>query len=67
MSEKTNLPIMLSLKECASVTGISYGCLRQWCLQGKVAHIRSGKKFLINYQALIARLNSEGVSNNGEN
>lgn len=54
-----NLPRMISLKEAASETGLSYYCLRNLCLANKIVHIISGNKFLVNADKLAAYLNNE--------
>ena len=51
---------MLSLKQASSETGLSYYCLRNLCLENKVAHITSGTKYLINADRLADYLNSTG-------
>ena len=48
---------MITLKTAAAETGLSYDCLRKLCLQGKIVHIRSGNKFLLNSSKLIEYLN----------
>ena len=55
---------MLSLKQAASQTGLSYYCLRNLCLENKVAHITSGTKYLINADRLEDYLNSRGGKEN---
>ena len=42
------MPRMISLCKASEETGVSYGCLRRLCNQGKLIHIRSGKKILLN-------------------
>ena len=39
---------MITLKQAASETGLSYDCLRKLCLTGKLVHIRAGTKYLLN-------------------
>lgn len=65
MSEM-RIPTMLSLKEAAGRTGLSYYQLRLLCLDGKVAHIRTGtqkSRILVNLERLIDYLNTEGIEN----
>lgn len=50
---------MISLKQAAIETGLSYYCLRNLCLDGKVAHITSGNKYLINADRLDDYLNNK--------
>ncbi len=56
------IPEMVTLKEASSRTGLSYDCLRKKCLNNEIAHIRSGKKFFINFTRLCEYLNG-GVGN----
>ncbi|MDO4484258.1 MAG: helix-turn-helix domain-containing protein [Clostridia bacterium] len=56
MSE-IHIPTMLTLREAAQRTGLSYDHLRKLCLTGKIVHIRAGSKFLINLERLIDFLN----------
>lgn len=47
------------LKEISGHGGLSYDCLRKWCLSGKIVHIRVGNgKFLINWERLVEYLNT---------
>ncbi len=52
------IPTMLTLKEAAEKTGLSYGCLRKMCLQKKIVYITAGKKFLVNEEKLVEYLNN---------
>ena len=52
------IPEMVTLREAASRTGLSYDFLRKSCLTGKIVHIRAGSKFLINFGRLLEWLNS---------
>lgn len=56
--ELKKLPNMKSIKEMTQLTGLSYSFLRQLCLQNKIVHIRTGKKYLINYDRFIDYLNT---------
>ena len=53
------MPRMLTIKEAAQETGLSYNCLRQWCLSGTITHVKAGSKFLINMDKLKDFLNGE--------
>lgn len=55
------IPVMLSLREAASKSGLSYDFLRKKCLAHEIAHIRSGKKIFINWEKLLELLNREGT------
>ena len=50
------------VKQAANETGSSYHCLRNLCLSGKIAHIRSGNKYMINSDRLEDYLVSKGFS-----
>ena len=41
------LPRMVTLREAAKMTGLSYDCLRKLCLRNEIAHIRTGTKYMI--------------------
>ena len=56
--ERKCLPRMKSLKEMVELTGFSYHFLRNLCLQNKIVHVKTGKKYLINYDRFIDYLNS---------
>jgi excisionase family DNA binding protein len=52
------MPQMITIKQAAANTGLSYNCLRLMCINGKIAHIRAGKKILINKDRLEEYLNT---------
>ena len=47
-----NVPKMVSLRTASEVTGLSYECLRQLCINGEIVHMRSGVKYLVNLKKL---------------
>ena len=51
------VPIMLTIKETADRTGLSYDYIRKLCLQRKIVFVRTGKKYLVNYSQFIEYLN----------
>ena len=53
--------IMTTLREASEWTGLSYDILRKWCLEGRIAHVRAGKKILINWNKLCEYLETAGV------
>ena len=53
------MPKMITLKEAAAKSGLSYNCLRNLCLSGELVHIRAGNKILVNEEKLIDYLNGE--------
>ena len=54
------IPEMITLKEAASRTGLSYDCLRKLCLTSRIVFFRSGAKYMINYPKLVDFLNNGG-------
>lgn len=52
------MPEMITIKEAAQRTGLSYDFLRKLCLKGQIIHIRAGAKFLINFDKLVEWLNT---------
>ena len=58
--EETVVPEMVTLKEAAARTGMSYDFLRKGCLSGQFAHVRCGSKILINFDKLVETLNTAG-------
>lgn len=60
MSERKTVE-MLSLRETARRTGLSYGYLRKLCLQGAIVHVRCGKKIMVNFDRLAEMLNKGEV------
>lgn len=53
------IPTMVTIKEAAEKTGLSYYFIRKLCLEKKVVHIMAGRKVLINQEKLINFLNGE--------
>ena len=58
--EGQKIPKMMSLTEAAEATGVSYCFLRKLCQEGRVVHIRSGRKYYINMDRLAEFFNEEG-------
>ena len=52
-------PRMLTIKETAKETGISYDSIRKLCMQNKIVYIRLGAKYLVNYDRFIDYLNGK--------
>lgn len=61
-TEPKRLPTMKPIKEMVELTGLSYTYLRNLCIQNKIIHIRTGKKYLINYDRFVDYLNGVGQS-----
>lgn len=53
------IPTMVTIKEAAEKTGLSYYYIRKLCQEKKVVHIMAGRKVLINQEKLINFLNGE--------
>ena len=51
------VPEMVTIKEATRRTGLSYSLLRNLCLQNKIIYIRTGNKYLINFEKLCDYLN----------
>lgn len=43
---------MLTIRQAADETGVSYDWIRKMCIQGKIKHVRIGTKRLINSESL---------------
>lgn len=56
--DKSQIPTMLTIKELAELTGLSYNFIRLLCKQNKIIYIMTGKKYLINYERFIDYLNN---------
>lgn len=54
---RIDIPEMLTIRELSARTGFSYDFLRKLCLQRKIVFIRTGSKYLINYQKFVEFLN----------
>ena len=50
---KKRPPRMRKIADAAAETGLSYHCVRQLCIDGKVAHVSAGRKFFVNLDDLI--------------
>lgn len=61
------VPVMWKLQEAADKTGLSYYYLRNLCLQGKIIHVKSGNKYLINADKLIEYLNNGDAAQGMQN
>ena len=53
--------MMMKLKPASEKYGISYDRLRKMCIAGEVAHIRTGRDYLINVRHLETILNTSGL------
>ena len=56
-----NMPTMLTIKEAAAKSGLSYGTIRRWCINGIFkGFVKAGSKTLINYDRFVEFLNGGG-------
>ena len=61
MSEEkeTIVPRIETIRTLAKESGVSYNCIRLWCLNGKLPYIKTGKKYLINVNSFVKLLENE--------
>ena len=56
-----NMPTMLTIKEAAAKSGLSYGTIRRWSINGIFkGFVKAGSKTLINYDRFVEFLNGGG-------
>ena len=51
------IPTMLTINEVSDRTGISRDAIRKMVLSGELAHIKVGKKYLVNFNRFVEFLN----------
>ncbi|MDQ5983890.1 MAG: hypothetical protein RUMPE_00919 [Eubacteriales bacterium SKADARSKE-1] len=59
-----DIPTMLTIRETAEKTRLAEHLVRQLCLNGKIVAIRSGKKWLINFDKFVDYLNDPKINKN---
>lgn len=62
------MPKMMTLREAATETGLTYSCLRHWILSGQFVYfVKAGSKYLVNMDRLVEFLDSpySGKRRNG--
>lgn len=52
---------MIGIKEVTRRTGTPYETVRQLCINKEIAHIRSGRKYLINWEKFCEYLDTAGT------
>lgn len=62
IEEEKKIPEMLTIKEAAGRTGLSYDFIRKLCLQGKIVFVRTGSKYLVNMGKLVDYLNNGAIT-----
>ena len=55
-----NTPTMLTIRQAAGKTDLSYHLLRSLCQENRIVHLKHGAMYLINYEKLIEFLNTNG-------
>ena len=60
MSDSIQVPVMLTIREAAQKSGLSYDAIRKLCLQRKIVFIRVGSKYLVNWLKFCEFLNGGG-------
>lgn len=60
--KKDNIPTMVTMKEAAAKTGLSFYAVRQMYLNNEVAYFKSGRKVYINLDDLSRRLSRSPIS-----
>ena len=53
------VPTMVTIKECAERTNLSAYYIRHLCWENKIVFIRTGKKYLINFEKFCDFLNNQ--------
>lgn len=56
--ENYKIPEMLTIRETAKRSGLSYHSIRNKCLRNEIVCIRNGKKFLVNWGKFVDYLNT---------
>ncbi len=62
------MPQMMTLREAATTTGLTYSCLRRWIISGQFTfYVKAGNKYLVNMDRLAEFLNTpaNGADENG--
>lgn len=57
-TEQKCLPKMKTINEMVELTGLPYTFFRGLCVQNKIVYVKTGKKYLINYDRFVDYLNS---------
>lgn len=57
MAESVAIPRMVSIREAAELTGLSYDYIRKLCINDKIVYVKAGSKYIVNLGKLIDFLN----------
>lgn len=52
------VPTMITIREAARRTGVSYDFVWKLCRSNQIVYIRAGKKFLVNFEKFVEFLNN---------
>ena len=58
MSKRLSAPRMRTIDEVSKLTGLSYTFIRKLCLNGKIVHVKTGGKYLVNLDKFYEYLNT---------
>jgi excisionase family DNA binding protein len=58
------VPVMLTIKETSEKSGLPYSFIRNKCHNGEIVHIKTGRKFLVNWDRFLDFLNGREVRSN---
>ncbi len=59
------MPKMMTLRQAAAETGLTYSCLRKWILSGEFNYfVKAGSKYLVNMDRLAEFLNTPACETN---
>ncbi|MCX4298423.1 MAG: excisionase family DNA-binding protein [Lachnospiraceae bacterium] len=58
MSKPLSAPRMRTIDEVSKLTGLSYTFIRKLCLNGKIVHVKTGRKYLVNLDKFYEYLNT---------
>lgn len=53
------IPVMLTIKETSEKSGIPYSAIRKMCLCDEIVFIKTGRKFLVNWDRFVDYLNGK--------
>jgi len=53
-----NIPNMVSIRQAAEATGLSYYCISGLCKANRINYIKSGTKIFVNLNSFIKFLNN---------
>lgn len=60
-AENITIPTMLPIPKAAAVTGLAQEYLRGLCRTGRIVHVKSGRKFIVNMEKLAEFLDEGDV------